>query len=649
MRRKYRLSSDIASHGLIELLASLPLDARSKEGRLVEVSETFVGEYTGSLRPNTWLEAVGSAARIELLPASAAKHASRLLLLQGTERAVELAEEALQKLESDFGRLGTRPKQAHTSKVQPCSVSSIDSVASFSQFVIQSTHRYVPRGIHKELGRSWNQAVAGVLARMFQDPTTSKHASTVALNHALRFLCRHSELFETALLLHRCAQSLRLGLDISTYNLLLQSALKLNNIVETRSLLLEMRLSGIPANSHTWSLFFTATQSGDKLHVLRAMKRKGVVMAPASMATIREAALRDLFPTSKPSAQNIQSLLAQLDDVFGPDWMTIDSYHQLLRLCGSHVHKETINFLECLPLDRKFQPNSQTRLYVAALAQRQGVTKESLSVFMASLAMDDPVKMRLAVPLLFTTAWNACCYSICSLLWTFAATRGLITYKMQSAVNKHLIRNADNNSRTSRRRRIGAKLIPGVLWWNPRSMDQLGTMFPKLKHAFPDCNNPSQWLAQYTPDDGTRDEQLSLAYFILNLDRNAWQDFPPMSLDYLGEMLMESFERDKQWHNDGKLDLKAQGDIAAFLEKASKVPLRFLAEGEVNWTVQKKLDQMQMLRRSGEGDGEDMEVNDKEARPPEPHQKLWTTWDADDDGRAATLDEQSEKSSDRKE
>ncbi|RMZ78825.1 hypothetical protein DV738_g3592, partial [Chaetothyriales sp. CBS 135597] len=543
-----------------------------------------------------WIEDVGSRAVVELGPSPFPDHRVSLAFLHGSDRAVELAKQYLANLQAEFESVGRNASTAHPPDL---TLNSIDSVSSFAQFIKQTANRYVPPAIQRDGGHSFVDSVSAALTAVFEHPVASRFASTVALNDALRFLCRlnYFKAADRAYALYHTAKALDLVPGISTFNILFESAIRTGNAKRALFYLREMDREQISPNSHTWTLLFSIRAIRDKSAILRLIIESGIPMNHQGFAVITRAVITDLLPSRRPSCEDLRSLFADMEHIFGPDWLTVDSYHHLLRLCSSNPREGVVALLTKLPTQHGLELVPGSLSYLEALNRTSAISPDRISDFVAALREPRYARHRLLVPRFFKAAWHRSFYNMCHVLWNFAATRGLITQPMQRIVNRYLVRGgAQPTSRSTSRKRIGARIVVGGQL--PRGVHQVAVMrdvFPKLAKRFPDEVDARRWLTGFTVDDGTRDEQMSLFFATLHDEIEAWKRFRPMSYFSLQRLLYQAYEMDRQWVSQGKLDGLGEDEVSEVVNQAIRVPLTKLVDGETNRAVQQEIDQRNRL------------------------------------------------------
>ena len=92
--------------------------------------------------------------------------------------------------------------------------------------------------------------------------------------------------------------------------------------------------------------------------------------------------------------------------------------------------------------------------------------------------------------------------------------------------------------------------------------------------------DPMRVLAQWTPDDGPRQEQLALAYTIMQRDLTAYKRFGHFRSQLLFDLLRKAYEMDCEWMHNEKV--RRYSDLSWMIESAIDVPLQPLANSNVS-------------------------------------------------------------------
>jgi hypothetical protein len=549
--------------------------SKSLEGTRLALRKDFLKHLAGPGESNMWVQRVGTGTEVHLLPATTSTDDMREVILHGSPRSIELAEKALRRLQDDFHLSGgSQAKQSITHSLRK---GLVVSVSTFLHYVASLVTHNSPRQAQQETGETLNDRIAAALVRLFLDPAASKYASTYALYRALTFISKHDELEATTHTLYERAQRLGLKVDISCFNLLLKQAFRRNNAARTSSLVADMRKSGIPANGLTWFLFFAAASSHHgRLTVLSLMRKAGVEMREHEITRCAEEMVKERLVSMADSSDVFADMLNDFDRLLGLGWLNASIYRRLvlttMRRRRFKPKNITAKLLE-LPAERAMERNLHVEGLTLALHRHQRNVEESVQVLLSVLQRYDEHIPRMHVAYAFMTAWDRRWANVCRVLWRHAASHGNILDTMQTVVNRSLLRNTSESA------------FVQDIWWRyagsiiaGTNLDSSGfdTKFPRLSRRFSGLSNPMEWLTVYTPDDGTRDEQISLAYLMINRDLRCWKRHRPMENKELEALLHLARKTDQEWKSH---QLLKGSSVSQLLARAVPVDLGSLRRG----------------------------------------------------------------------
>jgi hypothetical protein len=220
--------------------------------------------------------------------------------------------------------------------------------------------------------------------------------------------------------------------------------------------------------------------------------------------------------------------------------------------------------------------NTGTHSALLKVFQKRGSVRDSIGLLESHFAKTVGRDSAFAIPMVFMTAWNSRFYNVCRVLWRYAAVSGNIAFNMQNVVATSLIKNNDetNNSASHLWRITAGKVIVGT----DLDVSGLASQYRFLNED--GLKNPMKVLAQWTPDDGPRQEQLSLAYTILQRDLTAYKHFWRLRSQQLFDLLKKAYELDCEWMHRKKV--RQYSDLSWMIEDAIEVPLKPLQDPSVS-------------------------------------------------------------------
>jgi hypothetical protein len=584
---------------LVKIPKAVPLDRE----KAVELGWAAMQVYTGSHRPNAWSEPVGAGVHVRLLPESESSN-GRLAILTGTDYYTKVV---YQKLTSS--KLADLPR-TNVGPFHPDDLRSINSLATFYRFVKRLTNHLFNRNVEKWLYGDYHQYAADVLCWMFTNPKTSLYASTVALNRALIFFHHCPELLRAAELLYAEGKKRMLVQNVSTMNLRLSFALShnLNHMATTTAK--DMLDFKIRPSSRTWALLYAALEAPEqRKDLLELIRRRYIGIKPNAWSQMASATLQEQLKRDGNDRGKFAANVAQLDKVFGLAWFDIATVHQALKICNRQKLWNIADYLAELTRTRNIAGTKSTGVYYFGLLRHRKDINKAVDTMVTTGYKSGDLYHMWIIPHLFMAAWERNRMNLCHLLWIYAATRGLITKFMRTLVMKALFSNVptmrrvdDMSSSQLRRwawRRMAARVICGIDEEAISIGTDFGQRFPQLHAYVSEHRNKSErlpvaeLLTIWTPDDGTRAEQITLAQLMMDQDINLWKKSEEMSLDELQRQLPAALGRDQRWAPLKKMDELVRKD-AYEVRKESRSALEACfpakADAELSERVRRKRD-----------------------------------------------------------
>jgi hypothetical protein len=616
----------------VVILANSVPRQKEIEGEEIWVSKETLVVVSGTSGHNSWVHHVRGGCEIQVTEIQSSCGTSRQVFLRGSARAIALTREHFDSLESgrkdngeaQVGASGTLEPQeieliagSNVLKPDPEFVSALPDrhvltaikshlrnqqwmraddfpspttydVRSFKEYVEDLTTMKTPRLVNRELygveDDKRNMVVANILYRLFTDANTARFASAVAMNLAFAFLCKRTELFGQLDRLYGQCRQLPLTMQPQTYSYVLRTMLPRNEneLIGFRRVLDDMLSEGHSPNSQIWlALLQSGSSSTQKSIVADWMHRKGLLQNSMVKGQVASQIVKDGLNEGIHHQMDAALFISSIDARFGPDWMSPFAITQILLACASH--KENSLSIEIFREAQKRNVSFKTTAISTLLtvAQRRGSLRDSLdflsSHFVKTIGRND----RVLIPIIFMTAWKHRFYNVSRVLWRYAAILGAITYKMQNIVTQSLLRNQDISTPRAAKagltvanqewKRRAGKVLVGI------NADISGLQQQSTRPAVPlnltSTKNPTILLTQFTSDGQMRDQQLSLAYFMMHCDLEAWKHFTPPSSQRLFKLLSEAYAIDVRWKSEG-VGLDRGGKSTQWMiENAIDVPL----------------------------------------------------------------------------
>lgn len=583
----------------IRLLARLIHRPKKVLGERLELHRNTVYHVTGSFQANAWFHPVRLGCEVRVLD-EPARHGEKLVvILHGMPRARQLTKEYLLEMDRNKATSAALNLESeeparirfvlsslawHERTKGVCRADAVKqpptwTVRSFADVVETLTTMQIPRQLRRELYDSLyshNRTVAKVLEGLFTDPKSEPFISLRALNRALRFTCEHTELQETSDFLFEKAKSIGLSVQADTFNILIEQALRQNKLDYYRNLLATIQQMGVVPNAMTWVALLKVTKSRT---ARRAILRRIQQMWPKDIGMWQQVAL-ELVTTDFARLVRLEKsfdyFVDFMDHSLPPGWLSARCINRMLHVCAERKLWDIVPRIFEFGERRGGFFNTATQTALLRVFHKRGSIRDSIDFLESHFAKTVGRDSAFAIPTVFMTAWHSRFYNVCRVLWRYAAVSGYITSPMQHAVAASLMRNNDASSQSmSHLWRITAgKVIVGT----DLDLSGLASQFPSLPRET--AENAMDVLAQWTPDHGPRQEQLSLAYIVMQRDLTAYKRFWRFPSHELFDLLRKAYEVDCEWMHQKRV--RRYADLSWMINEAIQLPLQPLANPSVS-------------------------------------------------------------------
>jgi len=559
-----------------------------------------VYHLTGSIGSNNWIHPALQGCHIEISKPHVHKRGASRVSLTGSIRSRELAREALLAAEvearqrqqirlDDRSRIYRHVLSSLKAHFQWKTYRRADAVERPEQWTVRTFAAYVetlismriPRSVRRDLhsgGEPHNKIVARLLEDLFTNPTSSHAISTRALNAALRFTGRHTEISSTSFVLYERAKKLGLRLEAETFNTVIREALRWGSFKNFQEILVEMRNAGFAPDGVTYmALFNVVSKPKDQEVVIEAMRRN-TLLTPAIKRAICSHLLQNAINVDSKSNRHLDTIVAFMDRLELGNWLNASTCSRMLYICMKSEAWNLIPQIIQLAQERNVELTARNLTQMIKITRHRGSVRESINVLTSHLAKTTGRDMAFVTPLIFMTAWRNRFYNICRVLWHYAASHGYISHPMLGVVSLSVMRNNDksDDSLLHRWRISAGKIIVGT----DLEIPDFATRFPLLFKAAK-STNPTDCLTMWVPGDGTREEQLTLAYIVIERDLDAWKRYVPMRSAQLFKLLEAAYAKDQEWKSS---KLQVESSTKWMVDNAIQVPLAPLRTEKPAWS-----------------------------------------------------------------
>ncbi|CAK7197575.1 hypothetical protein SEUCBS139899_000223 [Sporothrix eucalyptigena] len=228
-----------------------------------------------------------------------------------------------------------------------------------------------PAGEVNPVRNNHDRTVVNLLLALFHEEAAKHALSMSAFKMALEFMCKHGETYrpEVRSLFER-ADMIQMPMDTETFNILLASQVKTQDLRNFGATLALMNRRAMKPDLTTWLLFMRLFESEEvKRHILRTMhaSRRDLLDLPEALGSIAQElveydARRAVFQRKQeqqntqngPEAQLMQDQAASIfidefigrqTERYGPGWLSRTAANRIVEVFGSHGL-----FTECLQL-----------------------------------------------------------------------------------------------------------------------------------------------------------------------------------------------------------------------------------------------------------------------------------------------------------
>lgn len=558
---------------------------KHREILVPEETVVYLAGMTG-MRENIWYVPIHNGCRVRVLDAIESDGPCRKVVLSGSERVVELVANEISQAQNlqatgdplidvrkppvriypsiEALRLNNLPVplirgvwESHDElSERPVFMDSIlpshltlTNVREFSEYVedISRSKRY-PRfsqkydSTHPERHHHLQRAEKA-LVELFRQDENKRLISTGALNIALSFLCKH-EFLSSAREVFSKAEHLATA---DTFNILLRSAARRQDLANFRDILTEMAGSHVQPNADTWLAFIDCVVFPPaKKYLVERLISSGYLSSIRGRRTLFLLTVEDTFLEHLERGQSVDSFFDKMGASEGTDWVNGALLYKMFSVIVRLKNYEALDRLIDISLHHGWPMGNSTPRLVLGLF-RSNIFSALHFVLRCigspSFQMNDD-----AYEKLFLIAFKARSYNVCRVLWRYACMEGRVSYKMRQSVLTSLVRNepqkrknviADLWSVSAGKVIVGMDLhLPDI-----RLPQSILEYIPPEYHEYP----LSYLLSGYKPMGNERDTQLRFGSDLVSRDIKVGPRYEPQ--ESLALMLHAAAFIDHEWNN----------------------------------------------------------------------------------------------------
>jgi pentatricopeptide repeat protein len=427
---------------------------------------------------------------------------------------------------------------------------SIWTPTSFGNYVKHLTRIEMPTYIHSNLykpGENHYNMVVSILRALFADPDCQEAISVTALNDTIAYLTKHSYIKTVREIFVR-VETLDLKMNTVTFNIMLRSAAKSEDLTTFHFILGLMRSRGCTPDGRTWLAFFSAVKPVEiKLHVLTGMKRKGFLNDITMQRHVCEQLIVYEIETALEEKLSQREFNTRMRGRYGSSWLTVSTANRILNVLGSRglISRcwEMLEYMDAQNINPDSVSINTLLHHCGALGNLDGAMEIVRRLFSVHKFAKDENTYRF----LFDMAWNYRLYAVARVVWRYACLDASTSFRMRKRIN--------DSVRTA----LGDASLNGTRWnatAGPFILGAISSTTPEeLSLQIPSPTSPLKpstlSALNHINNKGSGNnievrkwsKQAVVAAIQTNLDVfQTWIPEKPFA-----DVLIESFERDMEW------------------------------------------------------------------------------------------------------
>ncbi|KAE8453016.1 hypothetical protein EG329_012203 [Mollisiaceae sp. DMI_Dod_QoI] len=492
--------------------------------------------------------------------------------------------------------LSTVRRKAHPVLPDQIRRPTIWTPTSFLDYVKALTTLNLPNNQGKKHDDHWSLRLK-ILRDLFRNPDPNRRAAITraACHEALRFFAKHNQIEDVRLIFVRM-ELFGLQTTPETFNIMLRSAAKQEDLHNFHFVLHLMLRRGLTPNGETWTAFMMLLLPIKlKIHVADAMRKKGLLQHRSTMKAVCQQLIRPEVEWSIDADQDQNAFISHMDSRYGREWLTLDSGNLVLHELGSRgLISRCWDFLRFM--DSRFIPPDQYSINIILNHCNQIVNLEGAIELMHNIVPSWGFKPDIETfRILFALAWKTRSYNIAKMVWKYACLSGKTSFGMRDRVLESMLAVWRKDPPSTPRHRFncyaGSVIFGAYVGLHPihsipkKRMKHIGTG-PGVVNGKDDVNDkpnilamPPSYLPLYRPlrYTATKFRSKELEEHLKLVEREFWLDVQ-MTLSSVSAIYASSFQDmlgtamklDKTWRENGDY---RERDLQWLIENALRVPI----------------------------------------------------------------------------
>lgn len=310
--------------------------------------------------------------------------------------------------------------------------SFLDYVRTLTTYDLSNHFRRFALGENKMT--SHQTVVLEILRGLFRDPSCKSAISRTACHEAMSYFVRTNQIKDVRVLFVRM-EMMGLQMTPDTFNIMLRSAARSEDLHNFHFVLHLMLKRGITPNGMTWTAFMMAHPDiRVKLHVLSFMKQKGLLNHLPTLRAVCEEMITPEIEHSLNLGQSQEEFVAHMDSEYSEVWLTVDSGNRVLASLGARgLISRCWEFLQFM-ISRSCTPDNYS---VNTILHRCKQTTNLIGALEILRSIPHGTNFKPdeeSYRILFEIAWRTRSYNVAKVVWRYACLSAQTSFRMRRLV-----------------------------------------------------------------------------------------------------------------------------------------------------------------------------------------------------------------------
>lgn len=294
-------------------------------------------------------------------------------------------------------------------------------------------------GLYPDTVMPHHDVVIHILHKVFNDPTAASCISLSAFKMAIYYMAKAgTQYIVDVRTLMRRAGVLGVGVDVETYNIMADLAVRNKDLRCFQTTIRSMEKGNVRPNLRTWTLFLRMLDAEEvKRYVLHVMEKRGLFHIPAATTMVADCmAAHDAYRFIR-QGQSLDDFRQHQTRLYGPEWRSRGALRSVLDQLGRHGRFEDMKIL----LEESFsRPETTPDVHTLGIVLLHCKLRVNLHAATDFLAMFEKHGMLLMSPVvcqyLFDMAFKKKQPHCIDVVWRYACLLDMTTVEMRAKATR---------------------------------------------------------------------------------------------------------------------------------------------------------------------------------------------------------------------